>query len=358
MNSKRFKKLLAGMLTATMVMGMGITASAADAPATSGSGTGDGEFEGHVNKSVVEVTLPTASATTFAYKMDPEGLIAATEAQKYPGTTFESGANVYFLSAENTYTKDSAKLKVINKGTVDVDVTVKAKIADDTKIKMATSSTFAADNKDASLYLGLVVANEAAKAITKTDTTEASDAIVKVGLKGRDQNYEVTYTTDGGYAYAPKEGLVDANWNSFEFGLTGACNPNGDYSADALAAEDVTVTWSYAKHEASSTVTMLAENATADLDPSIADVNVLEANAAAVLNVDLGAGTLAATSVTSVKWNGTEYLGSTITWDGSAKTLTVDAASANYFYENEGAGVLNITFDNGKTISVTLARKS
>ncbi|MCI8640094.1 MAG: hypothetical protein HFG41_13400 [Coprococcus sp.] len=65
MNSKKFNKLLAG----TMVLGMSATAFAAEGdPAGTGNTTGTGEFEGHVDKNVLSVQLPTSpAATTFAY---------------------------------------------------------------------------------------------------------------------------------------------------------------------------------------------------------------------------------------------------------------------------------------------------
>ena len=81
MKNKKFNKLIAAMLAGTMVFGMGTTAFAADGdPAGTGNTTGAGAFEGHVDKDVLSVQLPTTpAATTFAYTMDPEGLIAATE---------------------------------------------------------------------------------------------------------------------------------------------------------------------------------------------------------------------------------------------------------------------------------------
>lgn len=247
MQNQKFKKVLAGMLTTTMVLGMGTTAFAQTGDATgSGSGTGTGSFEGHVDKEVVAVTLPTADATTFSYKMDPEGLIAATDQAKYSDASFEEGKNVYFLSGENTWTSESKKLKVVNKGTVDVDVTVAAKTAENTNVAMSTTDTFTETDTAAKLYLGLKVANKAAVAV---DTTDTAGKVV-VGLRGNEANYEVT-STDAGYAFTAKSGVPDTAWNNFEFGLTGACNPKGDYSAANLTGSDVTVTWSYAVREES-----------------------------------------------------------------------------------------------------------
>lgn len=307
MRRKIFKKVLAGTLAATMVLGMSMTAFAADE--NSGSGTGAGDFEGHVNRKIMMVTLPTAKNTTFAYKMDPEGLIPATESAKYEeGTTFEEGANVYFLSSEKNYTKDSEKLKVINKGTADVDVTVKAEIADDTQIKMAADTTgFTADNKEAQLYLGLKVADKAAVAVKKTGATDGAQVVV--GLKGRTDNFEITYK-DNAYGYTAKTGVPDTAWNWFEFGLTGACNPNGDYSATGLAASNVTVTWSYAEHPTTGGAEMLAENAVDNAAPSVeTKTYTMTVGQDVLIDISLGAGDLGATGVSSVSYvaAGTTY---------------------------------------------------
>lgn len=205
MKSKTFKKALAGMLATTMVLGMSMSAFAQTGTATgSGGGTGSGSFEGHVDKDVVAVTLPTDNdTTTFAYKMDPEGLIAATNNAKYSDATFEEGANVYFQSAPNTWTKDSKKLKVTNKGTVDVDVTVTAKTDANSNVAMSTTKTFGESDTDAKLYLGLQVANQPEVAVDTTDTAGK----VAVGLRGNDANYEITAIEGGGYGYTAKTGV-------------------------------------------------------------------------------------------------------------------------------------------------------
>lgn len=352
MSSKKVNKLLAAMLTGTMVLGMSTTAFAED-PAGTGNTTGDGEFEGHVDKDVLSVQLPTSpAATTFAYTMDPEGLIAATEGAKDKEASFETGATVYFLSAPKTYTKDSAKLKVINKGTVDADVTVEAETAANDKVTMAASDTFTGTN--AELYLGLKVANKSAVAVEATGGT--TPASVTVGVKGAPDNYEVKY--DEGtkkYSYVAKTGLNDTAWNSFEFGLTGACNPKGDYSASDLAAADVTVTWSYVKH--ADGTEMLPENKTLDAAPSIPTTPYsYERDKTLDITANFGAGTLAATKIQKVEASND---GTVVTADFTSMcTITGNkiTLSANQF---GGASVgdsryLIVTFDNGKTARATL----
>ena len=83
------KKILAAALAATMVFGSSLTAFAAD-PVTSGGSDGAGASEGHLEKKVVNVVLPTIASgdTPFSYTMDPERLIRETSGAKYSGKTF------------------------------------------------------------------------------------------------------------------------------------------------------------------------------------------------------------------------------------------------------------------------------
>lgn len=361
---RKANRLLAVLLAGTMVMGTGLTAFAAD---ETGSTTGTGEFEGHVEKSVLSVQLPTVPAENpFSYTMDPEGLIAATEGAKNKDATFEPGASVYFLSAANTYTKDSAKLKVVNKGTADADVTVKASTAANTNVEMVTGTDaftakedIADDNKGAELYLGLVVAEEEAVAVQAEGGTEAS---VSVGLKGNDKNYEVKYDeATKKYSYAAKADVPDTAWNSFEFGLTGACNTDGDYSTADLAAADVTVTWSYAERATDSSATLLDENATeepADADPSIEATGTYNKTTGVITaTVDLGAGTKE-TTLASAKYGSSvakatnDVVNASVT--GTTFTGSVTDAVKTGWSNLSGPFYVVITLADGTTENVTL----
>lgn len=346
MKNKMLKRTLAGMLATTMVLSMATVAFAEDP--TSGTGSGTGSFEGHVKKDVTKVTLPTASADTFAYKMDPEGLIAATNNANYSGASFEKDANVYFLSSANTYTKDSAKLKVVNKGTADVDVTVTAKMdAENDKIAMADSGTFAEDDTAAKLYLGLIVANKQAEAVTASDDSTAS---VTVGLRGNTDNYEIK-ANGTSYEYTAKEGVADTAWNSFEFGLTGACNPKGDYSDEALAASNVTVTWSYAAHD--DATELLAANAVSKAAPSIAVTEYkLQADTPVTIKVNLGGEELAATKVSSVK-NGSTAL-ATSDWSYADGVVTITASKVNAIITGKTAKTYTVVFNDTAKTSVNI----
>lgn len=297
----RTKRMLAFVLAGTMTFGMGLTAFAAETtPVTSGGGTGAGELEGHVDKSVLSVTLPTDSdTTTFKYTIDPEGLIAETQAAKYPGTTYASDTGVYFQTSDKNYTDKSAKLKVTNVGSVDADVTVAVSVAEGSGITAMKASNGFTEGGAQELYLGLLVNTGAAEAVTGFgDSGKLSKT---VGLKGRPANFEVQYK-DSKYVYAAKDGVADTAWNSFEFGLEGACNKKGDYSADNFAVPTVTVTWSYAAHPTTGGADMLPENATDEAGPSIATTQYnYDRTATFDIVTNFGAGEKAATAIKSVK---------------------------------------------------------
>lgn len=356
MQHKSMKKALACVLAGTMTFGMSTTVFAQTGDATgTGTGTGTGTFEGHVDKDVVAVTLPTATATTFAYKMDPEGLIAATNSAKYSDASFEAGKNVYFLSSTDTWTSESEKLKVVNKGTVDVDVTVSAKTDANSEVAMSTTDTFESTDEDAKLYLGLKVANQPAVAVDTAGTTGK----VVVGLKGNEENFEIT-TTDSGYAFSAKSGVPDTAWNNFEFGLTGACNPNGDYSAEGLAGSDVTVTWSYAVRAEDSTAPLLTENAVSDAAPSITTTSyTLTAGTPLDIAVNLGAGTKIATTVKAAtnadgSINYLSYGDTYVTYDATSKKVTLTAAMVDACM-GSNMRTLNITFDDSDSTSIPVS---
>lgn len=362
MHSKKCKKVLAAALAGTMVLGMGMTAFAAD-PAGSGNTTGTGDFEGHVNKNVLQVDLPTSpAATTFAYTLDPEGLIAATEGAKDTDAEFTSTTGVYFLTEGKKYTENSAKLKVTNTGTVDADVTVTATTAANDKVNMATSKTFSGTGAD--LYLGLIVANQPEKAVQATGGT---DATVSVGVKGRPANYEIKYDASAtpNYSYVAKTGLADAAWNSFEFGLTGACNKDGDFSAAGLTAPEVTVTWSYDKRASDSTAAMLDENAVetpTDVAPSITDTNIsLVSGSETVVNVNMGSGNKQATGIKSITFESNGKVNSVssakYTYADGKITFTDDWAAIQITgITSAGSGktrTYTVTFDNTEETTAT-----
>jgi hypothetical protein len=99
-------------------------------PGGSGGAVSEGTPEGHVDKFVTTMVLPTVDANTFKYIVDPEKLIEETGGAKYTGMTFPAAAtdtHVYFKTGDTTYANTTNTFYAVNKGTKPVTLTVKVK---------------------------------------------------------------------------------------------------------------------------------------------------------------------------------------------------------------------------------------
>lgn len=340
------KKILAAALAATMVFGSSISVFADD-PVTSGSTDGAGLSEGHLEKKVVNVVLPTIASgdTPFSYTMDPERLIRATDGAKYAdGTTFPAEATdtgVYFLTAANTYANESSALTVTNKSSCDITLSVKVKTTQNTAkdIALAESSTVATTG-DPNLYLGLKVGDE-------STVVSATEQTVTTTIAGLPDNFETTVeTVDSNKVYAYKEISDAAGWKTKDISLEGAVS-NLPVAADTTAPT-VNVTWSYAE-------------APTDAAPSISTTSyTMAADTPVTVQYSLGVGDAAAEGIQSVVWSNA-YPGANlydsadyITKDLNAKTFTLTAASINNMIEREGdSQTIKVTFDDGTTVDLT-----
>ncbi len=354
-----------------MVLGMSTNAFAANTG--SGDTTSNGTFEGHVDKKVIEVMLPTVAVTsdTFAFTMDPEGLIEATTHAKYPDASFTGDTGVYFLSDTNTYTKDSKKLKVTNMGIADVDVTLTAQATvGATGVEVVANSGAAFDGASPNLYLGIVVdgtVSDSDAAVPETAVTDenGSAASVIVGLQGRDENYQISVSGND-YVYAKKSGIADTGWNSFEFGLTGACDKTADWSNVQTTGSTVKVTWAYAEAVSGNANKMLKENATdapANEAPSISDVTYTKGSGDLSIPYSLGSGDLGAEAITDVAIEfGDTFYSINGLWGFSnqyASSITVDddeiviAQTGWLEYYTAGTYDLYVVYDNNDAIDAT-----
>jgi len=340
------KKFMAIALVATMVFGSSLTAFAED-PVTSGGSDGSGASEGHLEKKVLNVILPTTTGVTpFNYTMDPERLIRATDGAKYAeGTTFPAEATdtgVYFLTAANTYANESNALTVTNKSSCDVTLSVKVKAtatAGGKDIALAESSTVATTG-DPNLYLGLKVGDE-------TTVVSATEQTVTTTIAGLPDNFETTVeTVDSNKVYAYKEISGASGWKTKDISLEGAVS-NLPVATDTTAPT-VNVTWSYAE-------------APTDAAPSITTTEyTVDGTADAAVTVNLGAGTLAATGISEITFKSTT--GAVRTLDANlyslaGTTLTISKEQISAWV---GAGVtsreytikFNDTAETTKTITM------
>lgn len=326
------KKLMTAILVTTMVMGSTLTAFAADTDKSGGT-SGSGTSEGHLEKVVESMILPTvpADSSPFAYTMDPERLIQETSGKKYPeGSVFpekDSDTGVYFQTGDKTYANKSNKLQAINDGSCDVTLTVKVKAtasAGGKDITLATSSTPAATGTP-ELYLGLAVGKATPSVVSATEAT-----ITKT-IAGTPGNFEVTVDENKDYVYQKKSDAT--TWKAIDISMEGSVSKLA--IPDGTTAPTVDVTWEYAKAADGATVDTSDQveytEAPADRAPSIA-VTAYDYDRTATFDIvtDFGAGDLAATSIKSVK----------IGADGT--TFATDLTSSCVISGNK------ITFPSGK----------
>lgn len=363
----KLKRILAVAMATTMVMGMSLTAFAADGDTTgTGSGTGTGSSEGHVEQKHMNVVLPTdADTTTFAYTMDPERLIQTTSGDKYAaGTTFpkaDADTGVYFLTGEKTYSNESNELQIINKSSHDIKVDVKVKTTatdGSTDIPLATAALESTET-DPKLYLAAVVGegNDAT-----TQILSATEATVTKKLAGNSDNYQIVVQENSTshekeYVYKQKTSGLTA-WKALKFKVKGEVSKAT--IAGTTTAPKITVTWSFAEPGQSDTnlSTDGVGTYSEDSAPSIANTNVsITANTAATIPVNLGAGSLAATTVKSAVLNGTGTLelldGSGTFATYSNGTLTLTAALASFIADNPTV-TLDVVFDDDAETTINV----
>ncbi len=278
---KRTKKMAAWALAATMMLSssMAVFAGSDVTLPTTGTGTvqGSGTSEGHVNKEVLNVLLPTVDASkpsAFAYTMDPERLIQGTDAAKYEeGVTFpakDTDTGVYFLTAPNTYANTSNIYQVVNKSSCDITLTVDvqaAASAGGTDIALASAIGDITTATVPTLYLGLKVGNTD-QVISNTKAT------VTKTIAGSSSNFEIGVNTkdDGTKEYTYREKSDAKIWKAMNISMTGSVNKL-DIAANTTAPA-VDVTWSWEK---------AADNASVDTDT--VDYNATPATSSVPENV-------------------------------------------------------------------------
>ncbi len=288
---QNFKKYVSVALMATMIVGNSVTAFAADNE-NEKTAVGKGANEGHVDKHMLSVTLPTVpeNSTPFNYTIDPERLVEETTGTKYSGTTFTDNAKrdgVYFLGGTSeapSYDNTSVAFKAISESSVDVELTVEVEVVDDGSVALVNeapsvsgyteatvadeaefskgtfytessgtytkATAYSADatyykESDPELYLALKVDD------TTTVLESGKTASKTVTIAGIDSNYETTYDgTEKAYKYTKKQTLV-SDWNTSSFSLTGVASKA---SAENVKAPTLNVTWRWTDPAAAAAV--------------------------------------------------------------------------------------------------------
>lgn len=272
---KTFKRFLAFAMVAVM-MANPVSALAAEptedttSPAI-GSADASGDVEGFVDTTIFKVVLPTSAEGTFDFIMDPQGLISATSGEAYTGATFENDATVFFntasADASGDYKSTSNYVQVLNRGTVDVNVSVEATIAGLSDIAMASSDAFASgDAAVPELYLAFTASGDASgDAINSDVALTNSGAKITAILEAADESYYEFNYASGEYTFDLKDEYASGDaddFSDYSFALTGACNPYADWTDVKTATPTVSVIWTLEDAESNTTPT---SNGTTDI---------------------------------------------------------------------------------------------
>lgn len=355
------KRISVGVMAVSLVMSSSLLAFAEDQK--TGTSGGTGVIEGIVETKVFKVALPTEATGAYNYFADPQGLIRKTNAAKYIGATFGEG-NVFFKNSDTSYSNVSNVATIVNKSSAPLSVTVKAKATVGSSTgaaNLATSKTFDDSDTSLAIYLGLIDSSETPveKAITATDTTDASDAILKAVLGAAPEDaYEYSYK-DNAYQYAIKDDVSAFKFAEYSFKITGVANEKAAWKADTVLPT-VSVTWDVDLAAAGDTVTVATPAQIAA--PSIATTTyAMVANTAIDIPVNLGSGDLAATTVSKVMdptgaW---DYLSgpNQASFDATNKKITLSAGMVDACI-SANVGSIKVIFDDaaGTAIDVTLTK--
>lgn len=327
---RKTKKLMAVALAATMVLGSGVTVFADE----TGSTTGTGSSEGHVEKEVTNVVLPTVAegSSPFEYIMDPERLIQGTDAKKYAdGTVFpdeDDDTGVYFLVGDKTYSNTSSTLQAINKSSCDIKltVTVATTQGSDKDITLATSNQVS--DTAAELYLELKVGSEA-KAVSSTGAVSFEKVIA-----GNPDNFEVA-VKKGSYVYQEKRSASD--WKAMNISMSGVVS---EYQIAAdTTAPTVEVTWSWTKAGAGESASADAvDYSTAPAQSYAGQVVIPDGNGNATIAITIGKDKAAPVSVITDWFTGELLNSATAGWgvkyDAGSQTLTFESGISDALKED------------------------
>lgn len=194
-------------------------------------------------KDVVSVALPAISEdgeSPFDFVIDPQGLIYATDAAKYGGGKVEEGATILFRNHDGEYdfSRRSDSLTVKNRSNVPVVVTVTASIENLGDIEIAGSTDFG-DSDVCGMYLAVVDDEGNEKPVS-----EDGEISVSTEMRRAPEDAYI-YRIDeenGSYSYELSRSPEEIDFDSYSFGLTGYCNPNGNWQ-DVAVHPVVKVTW-------------------------------------------------------------------------------------------------------------------
>ncbi len=279
MKSRRFKSILAVLLSISMIFGTSVFAMASqtvsDNEPYNGSTGGVGDMEGWVNKNVFKISIPVTSISNdnLAFVMDPQKLIINTGGIKYGWDSSKvEDTTLYFLSANklnsDKYGNVSNPLSVNNLSSVSVDVSLTVKVEGTTGITLSDNSTYQTTDKVPKMYMGMHVKRGKNNAGTFAGTEvsgspvalTAEDTVSKNMLKEIPGSMDPTEKTDKyslsfdsvkkEYTYELDKNYVVGTINDtvLNFYFEGTCNPNADWKDLKTSKPNLDVVWNVRTH--------------------------------------------------------------------------------------------------------------
>ena len=192
---------------------------------------------------IVSVSLPVtgeSGTSVFDFILDPQGLLYETDAVRYGGGRVEEGATLLFHNEEGEYdfSKRSDWLTVTNRSTVPVRVTVTAQVTDFGDVRLAESADFG-ESTEPEVYLAM---EDDQGNILPLSVDE--QVTINLEMASAPENTyvfkldEETHTYQYGMSMDPNR----IDFDTYSFGLTGACNSNAEWQ-NISAHPMITVTW-------------------------------------------------------------------------------------------------------------------
>lgn len=371
----RKKRFLAVVLAASMVVGNAVVASAETStqtdtytevsfnetgtpiPTSQGKASGTGTLTGTTQDKVFRVVVPAQRVNTeadlFDFIMDPQGLIEKTNGAKYLSGNNDTGklisinsapgegSTLYFVNSANgvkTLSNKSDEFKIINKSTMDVDVSVNAKVTSSVPASMSVSTdkTFAGYTKP-SVYIGLIPTGGTEKALS------ANEAQVATSTIGNAKKFYVTSwnsADDYTYTIPSMNGTTPESANEYKtygFKLTGATNGKADWVNPSPVAATATVDIVY----------NLSEHAGASYQ--------LVAGGGLLVDVNLGS----AKGIKSITFDGGKVLAASnysLRVEEQQILFTKAWVESMLAAESFTSRDYTVTFDNDTTVDITLHR--
>lgn len=189
---------------------------------------------------IISVVLPVVEERDpFSFFIDPLQIFYNTFGNSGGDVTVEEDTYLLFYNHNErgyTLSSQSDRLTITNKSTVPVEVTITAKIENVDGITVMQEEAFE-DRDSCDLYLALVDSDGNEQPLSEDGEVSVTVELDRAPLDA----YAYMLDEDTGeYQYACR--LADAAFDTYSFGLKGACNEKGDWTGIS-GNPHVTISW-------------------------------------------------------------------------------------------------------------------